>query len=312
MYAKHMLALFGTVLLLSSFSLPLLLDEVYAQTFTANINQRSYAARDTLVVFGKSVPNDSLIAEFFNPQGKLILRTQIDAGVEGSFSRILMEWPTIPDEKFSFGVYTLKLTSSLTKEEKFLVLRFSDVPTAGAVGERRLELNVSVPQVIGKEETAKIIVEVSVNGVLVKGSTDETLKGSRIYYPDGSIVQIDNFVAIDDGIYLSDFSSDTVGHHVIHIQAFYQGLLANTANGIFVEEGTILSLGKEIGRVNENLEKLRAETIERNLELAKAVENVSLAAGQVTSLLLPVIGMIVVVVVLQATILSRRGKPNNH
>lgn len=302
-----MLGLVVSIIILSNF---IALNEVSAQVLTASTNQRTYAANDTLVVFGKSFPNDSLIAELSNPAGRLVLRTQIDAGVEGSYSRILMQWPPVPDERFSFGTYTLKLTSSVSKEEKFLVFRFSDVPSGGVGEERRLELQVSVPPAIGREETAKIIVEVSVNGVLVKGSED-TLRGSRIYYPDGTIAPIENFKAIDDGIYVADFSSNVLGHHIIHVQAFYQGLLANNAQGVFVEEGTILSLGKEISRVNDNLEKLRSETIERNNELANAVEKVSAAAGQVSSLLLPVIGMVAIIVALQATILSRRGK-NGH
>jgi hypothetical protein len=296
------------VLLVSSLTEPSF--DAHAQALTANINQKTFAARDTLVVFGKSLPNDSLISELFNPKGRLVLRTQIDAGVEGSFSRILMEWPN-PNDTFPFGTYTLTITSSTNKElRSVLVFRFTDVPTGGTAPERNLELHVSVPPVIGKDETAKIIVEVSVNGVLVKGTVEQTLKDSRIYYPDGSIVPIGNFIAVDDGIYVADFSSDMVGHHIIHIQAFYQGLLANSAQGVFVEEGAILSLGKEINTVNDNLEKLRSETIERNNQLADAVEKVSAASGQVTSLLLPVLGVMVIVVALQATLLSRRGKNN--
>lgn len=288
-------------------------QEAFSQALTASTNQKSFSPRDTLVVFGKSLPNDSMIAQLFNPKGATVLRTQIDAGVEGSFSRILMEWPTIPDEKFSFGIYTLTLTSSINQQTKSnLVFRFTDVPTGAAEQERNLELDVSVPPQIGIDETAKIIVEVSVNGVLVKGEADQTLKGSRIYLPDGSVMSLSNFTTIADGIYLTDFSGSMIGHHTIHIQAFHQGVLANNAVGIYVAEGKVLSLGNEIGRVNENLEKLRAETIERNNELAIAVDRVSQASGQVTSLLLPVMGMIVVVVVLQATILSRRGKPNNQ
>lgn len=304
---KYILSILAVLLL----SQVLLVNEVFAQAFTANTNQRSFAPRDTLVVFGKTFPNDSLIAELSNPRGARVLTTQIDAGVEGSFSRILMEWPN-PNDKFPFGTYTLKLTSSISRQEKFLVFSFTNVLSGAADQERRLELQVAVPPVIGKDEVAKVIVEVLVNGVLVKGTADETLDGSKIYYPDGSIVQMNNFTALDDGLYMADFQSDMVGHHVISIQAFYQGLLATNAQGVFVEEGNVLSLGREINRVNENLEKLRAETLERNNRLEEAVIEVSQASGQVTSLLLPVIGMIVVVVVLQATILSRRGKPVNQ
>jgi hypothetical protein len=283
----------------------------FSQVLQANTDQKSYTPGDTLLVSGKTFPNDALIAELFNPAGRRVLRTQIDVGGEGNFTTILMNWPE-PNKDFPFDVYTLKLTSSVSKEEKFLVFRFTDIPIETPGEERRLGVNLSVPPAIGKDETAKIIVELSINGVLVKGDAKETLEGSRIYYPDGNTLPIDNFIAIDDGIYLADFRSDIVGHHVIHVQAFHQGLLASSAQGIFVEEGSVLSLGKEIRTVNENLEKLRGETIERNLELANAVDNVSRASGQVTSLLLPVFGMVAVIIALQATILTRRSRPNNE
>jgi len=331
---KQRLMTVASVVILTSLLLQTLL-EADGQGLTANISQKSYGPGETLVVFGKSLPNDSLITELFNPRGRLASRTQIDVGVEGSFSRILIEWPS-PNDNFPFGIYTLTLTSSINKELKTnLVFKFADLQTGTVIQERRLELQISVPTVIGKNEASKLIVEVLVNGVLVKGSGEETLKGSRIYYPDGTILPISNFTAIDDGIYLADFRSRLVGHHLVLVQVFHQGLLASNAQGVYVAEGRILSLGKEIDRVNENLENLntrvnenlenlntrvnenlenlRAETIERNNQLADAVEKVSQASGQVASLLLPVIGMIVVVVVLEATILSRRGKiHSNH
>ena len=320
---KRMLVALALVLIVSSFSTQLpFMYEAWAQGITANTNQRSYTIKDTLVVYGKSLPNDSLITELFNPKGRLVSRNQIDVGVEGSFSKILLEWQN-PNESYPFGVYTLTVMSSLDQELRTnLVFKFTDVASGAVSQERRLELQVSVSPVIGKNETAKIIVKVLLNGVLVMGSAEETLKDSRIYFPNGTVGPIDNFSSIDDGIYLADFGSNLEGHHTILVEAFHQGLIASNAQGVIVEEGRVLSLGKEILRVNENLEKLRAETIEKNNQLAddvqsvtdavekvtESVDRVSQASGQVSSLLLPVIGMIVVVVVLQATMLSKRAK----
>lgn len=287
------------------------INEVYGQALTANVSQRAYAPGDTLIVFGKTFPDDSIIAELFNPRGRLVERAQIDADAEGAFSRTLMTWGQ-PSDTFPFGVYTLVLTSSINQDwTSNQVFSFTDAQARPTSQERRLELSVSVPSIIGKEESAKIIVEVLVNGVLVRGDPQETLRGSRIFFPDGNVTTIDNFKAIDDGIYVSDFRSEIIGHHIIHIQAFHQGMLASNAEGIYVGEGTVLSLGRELTRVNENLENLRAETIETNRELTLSVERVSAASGQVTSLLLPVLGMVVIIIVLQGTLLSRRAR-NSH
>lgn len=298
---KHTLAIALALMFLS--------PSVFAQALTADTDQKSYVPKDLLVVTGKTFPQDAILATLSNPQGRQVLTPQqIDVGADGSFSKIIMRWPEEPTEDLPFGTYTLKITSSASKQSLFLVFRFDKVATPNGVGEeRRLELTVSVPPSIGREETGKIIVEVSLNGALVKGGVD-TLRGSRIYYPDGSVLPITNFTVIDDGIYVADFKSEQIGHHIIHIQAFSQGLLANNAVGVFVEEGAILSLGKEIGKVNDNLEKLRDETIKRNDELASAVTQTSNAAGQVTSLLLPVIGLIVIILALQVTLLSRRPR----
>ena len=86
--------------------------------------------------------------------------------------------------------------------------------------------------------------------------------------------------------------------------------MASNAAGLFVEEGSILSLGKEIEKMNENVEGLRQETVNRTDEISKVVQEVGSASGQVTSLLLPIIGMIAVIVALQAAMLARRGKTN--
>lgn len=288
-----------TISLISILTVPLIQNS-YAQALELNVNQRLFSSGDTLVVFGKSVPNDSLIAELFNPAGRLVLRTQIDAGVEGSFSRILMQWPVTPTDEFSFGTYSLVVKSSMNEELRATeVLRFQISEGTAPGVERELAVQLSVPAVIGKGEVATMIVQVTINGVLVKGDVAETLRDSHIHFPDGSVAKINPFTVLEDGIYIAEFSSSMLGHHTIHIQAFQQGLLASSAAGLFVEEGSILSLGKEIKKMNENVEGLRQETI-------GTVKEVGAATGQVTSLLLPIIGMIAVIVALQAALLAKR------
>ena len=293
--------------------MPSLIQDSYAQALELNVNQRIFSSGDTLVAYGKSVPNDSLIAELFNPAGSLVLRTQIDAGVEGSFSRILMEWPVSPTKQFRFGIYTLVVESSRDPELRATeVLSFQTSAGIAPTVERELGVQISVPAVIGKDEVAKVIVQVTINNVLVKGDA-KTLRDSHIHFPDGSVKPIDTFTVLEDGIYLTDFNSTMLGHHAIHVQAFQQGLIASSVSGVFVEEGPILSLGNEIAKLNTNVESLRQETVGKTEEISKAVSdmgesvlNIGSAAGQVTSLLLPIIGMIAIIVALQATMLAKR------
>jgi len=312
MHKLPLLFVFTTSIMMIIFAL--VAQNAFAQALELNVNQRVFSSGDTLVAFGKSVPNDALIIELFNPAGSLVLRTQIDVGVEGSFSRILMEWPVSPTEKFRFGIYSLVVQSSRNADLRATeVLSFQ--PSAGAAPgvERELAVQISVPAVIGKDEVAKAVIQVTMNDVLVKGDAVKTLQDSHIHFPDGSVEPIDTFTVLEDGIYLTDFNSSMLGHHTIHIQASQQGLIASSVSGVFVEEGPILSLGNEIAKLNNNIESLRQETVGKTEEISEAVSDIGnavsdigAAAGQLTSLLLPIIGMIAIIVALQATMLAKR------
>jgi len=283
------------------------IQDSYAQALELNVNQRVFSSGDTLVAFGKSVANDSLIAELYNPKGALVLRTQVDTGVEGSFSRILMQWPITPTDKFPFGAYSLVVRSSTAEERRATEVLSFQLSRGTIPGvERELAVQLSVPAVIGRDEVARVIIQVTVNGVLVKGDAAETLRDSHIHFPDGSIEPINAFIVLEDGIYLTDFRSSMLGHYTIHIQAFQQGLIANSVSGVFIEEGPILSLGNEISKLNANVASLRDETVGKTEEISQTVSEIGSAAGQVTSLLLPIIGMIAIIVALQATILAKR------
>jgi len=58
--------------------------------------------------------------------------------------------------------------------------------------------------------------------------------------------------------------------------------------------------------LNSNVDALRQETVEKTEELSSSVFRIESASGQVTSLLLPIIGMIAIIVALQATMLARK------
>lgn len=279
----------------------------YAQALRIDINQKTYAPGDTMVLFGKGIARDGLAVQLFNPTGALIYRTQVEVGLEGSFSRILLEWPGAT-EKFPFGVYSLVVTSSISADIRATqALRFAETSGsfAGDLG-RELQIQLSVPPAIGVDEVARVVVQVTVNGVLVGSDANQTLRGSHIHLPDGGVAQINPFKVLEDGIYTADFRSSMLGHHTIHVKAFQQGLLASSAAGLFVEEGPILSLGKEITNLNANVESLRQETVVKTGDISRAVSEIGTASGQVTSLLLPIIGMIAIIVALQATMLAKK------
>ncbi|MGH9923212.1 MAG: hypothetical protein ACRD38_10705, partial [Nitrososphaerales archaeon] len=266
-----------------------------------------FSVDDTLRLSGTSTPNDTLIAELFNPNGALVSRTQITVGSDGVFSRTLLQW-TLPTQNLPFGTYTLIVRSTLNEERRATeVLKFQPaIPEIPEDVGRELAVQISAPSAIGANETAKVIVQVTINNILIKIDPAETLKDSHIHFPDGSIRPIETFAVLEDGIYYTDFTSRMLGHYTIHVQAFQQGLIANSVSVVLVQEGSFSSLSKEVSELNTNVEGLRQETVKKTEELGSSVSRIESASGQVTSLLLPIIGMIAIIVALQATMLARR------
>ena len=285
------------------------IQESYAQELELKIeiNEKSFTTGDSLRVSGNSVPDDVLIAELYNPKGALVSRTQIDVGNDGVFSKTLLQW-SIPTEKFPFGTYSLVVKSSIDEERRATeALSFQLTPGLPPPEvQRELAVHISVPSVIGANETARVVVQVTINNVLVKGDTEDTLKDSHMHFPDGSIKPM-AFTVLEDGVYLTDFSSSMLGHHTIHIEAFQQGLVANSVSDVLVGEGSVLSLRKEIADLNANIDSLRQDTEAKTESISESVSRIESASGQVASLLLPIIGMIAIIVALQATMLARKG-----
>lgn len=285
----------------------------YAQGMEFSVNRKAFAPGDSLAAFGKGIPSDALIVELFNPDGRLVLRTQIDVGPEGSFSKIIMIWPSVDTQKFSAGTYSLVVTSSTNAELRATeALVFQSAPTVVPSVERELEVDISVPSVVGRGEEATMVIQVTMGGVPVGGDPQETLKGSYIRSPNGTSSTIRSFTVIEDGVYLVSFSSNTLGLHTVHLKAIQGGLVATGVAGVQVEEGSVLLVGNEIARLSAKVDNLREETVgtireinQAVSEMSQSVSEIGSAAGQVTSLLLPIIGMIAIIVALQATILAR-------
>ncbi len=284
-------------------------QESTTEELTLEINQKAFVVGDRLIISGTSVANDSLIAELFNPRSEVVSRTQIDVDANGNFEKELMRWPAVPTQKLPFDTYSLVVRSTLNEERRAteaLSFRLTVTPDIPQDGERELAVQLSVPSTIGINETARIIVQVTINDILIRGDPDEMLGDSHIHYPNGIIEPIETFTVIEDGVYFADFRGRMLGHHTIHIEAFREGLIADSVSDVLVEEGSFISLTKEIGELNANVEGLRQETVAKTDELSSSVSRIESASGQVTSLLLPIIGMIAIIVALQATMLARK------
>ncbi|MFY3740033.1 MAG: hypothetical protein HMLIMOIP_000458 [Candidatus Nitrosomirales archaeon] len=270
------------------------------------VNVKTFVVGDRLILSGNSLPNDALGVELFNSKSVRVLVTQIDVEANGDFRKELLRWP-VPSQDYPYGTYSLVIRSSLSEERRVTeALRFDPIPGLEDNVGLDLATQISVPPVIGINESTRILVQVTINGVLVKGDAKETLADSHIHFPDGSIKPIENFTVLEDGVYFTDFRSSMLGDHTIHVEAFQQGLIANSVSVVLVQEGSVSSLSKVVSELNTNVNALRQETVEKTGELTSSVSRIESASGQVTSLLLPIIGMIAIIVALQATMLARK------
>ncbi len=282
-----------------------LVNIINANALEIELNKNIFMPGDKLVIFGNAIPNDSLIIELFNPTGNMIYRTQLDISANGNFALILLRWPEPDDNKFRIGTYTLLITSSISNEKNSKVLLYQlQTPKEKSKDiTNKLSLSLSMPSIAKIGEEVPIIANVRLNDLPLIGleSINAIIDSSN-----GSIT-LDNFIAIDDGIYKASFNSNITGYHTIIVNTKHQDL--------FVKEISIIKIEKndnELDYINNEINSIKAlisnktNTIDNDISnINDSLVNVTSAIGQLTSLLLPILGMIAIIVALQATILAK-------
>ncbi len=310
------------------FSLLLLsLSNVYAQssssvTVTININSTVFMPNSMLVIYGKVIPNDSLIVELINPMNRIVHRTQIDVDAKGVFSSVILTFPN-PNDQFIEGTYTLVITSSIQGSvySKAIVFQASSNEIRVQQGDalqqqrqeiaRRLDMQLSAPSIIGIDERFSIVARVTMDDILF--NVNPTDIKARIIMPDSSAMEL-RFNTIDDGIYATELTLSMVGLYVVTASIEHDGLKASSMTSINVTDAPVLNisntlsrLSKSIDDLNSSIQGLRNDINASNARLSNSLEQISSSTSQMLALLLPIIGMITIIVALQATILARRG-----
>ncbi|SPC33388.1 MULTISPECIES: hypothetical protein [Candidatus Nitrosocaldus] len=316
---------------------------VYAQESSLlilNLNKSIFLPGDMLLVYGKGIPQDSLIVEIINPAGRLVHRAQVDVDVDGTYSRIILTFPKPDDVNFMQGTYTIAARSAVRQDvvqSRLFVFQaqvqeqqpitqqpvqdglgtsagISTAPSGAVSGSsiRRLELGLSAPTTVGINEHARVLAKVTLDGILLKG--EQSMLQARLIMPDGKVREL-QFSAVDDGIFTAEFTSNIPGEHVIVARFAYNELLAYDALSIVVQESPVLTLSNELSRLSSGIENLNArldsfikDDASKDERLEDSIARLRDANGQMLALLLPIVGMIAIVVALQATILARKDK----
>jgi hypothetical protein len=318
-----------TTFILFSFLLLLLpSSNVHAQSssttttaVTININSTVFMPNSMLVIYGKVIPNDSLIVELINPMNRVVHRTQIDVDARGVFSSVILTFPN-PNDQFIEGTYTLVITSSIQGSvySKAIVFQASSNEIRVQQGDalqqqqqitRRLDMQLSAPSIIGIDERFSIVARVTMDNTLFNVNASDIK--ARIVMPDSSAKEL-RFNAIDDGIYATELTLSMVGLHVVTASIEHDGLKASSMASINVTDAPVLNmsntlsrLSKSIDDLNSSIQGLRNDINTSNARLSNSLEQIGSSTNQMLALLLPIIGMITIIVALQATILARRS-----
>jgi hypothetical protein len=319
-----------TTFILFSFLLLLSSSNVHAQSsssttttaVTININSTVFMPNSMLVIYGKVIPNDSLIVELINPMNRIVHRTQIDVDARGVFSSVILTFPN-PNDQFIEGTYTLVITSSIQGSvySKAIVFQASSNEIRVQQGDalqqqqqkitRRLDMQLSAPSIIGIDERFSIVARVTMDNTLFNVNASDIK--ARIIMPDSSAREL-RFNAIDDGIYATELTLSMVGLHVVTASIEHDGLKASSMASINVTDAPVLNmsntlsrLSKSIDDLNSSIQGLRNDINASNARLSNSLEQIGSSTNQMLALLLPIIGMITIIVALQATILARRS-----
>ena len=290
-------------------------------TVTININSTLFFPGSMLVIYGKVIPNDSLIVELISPMNRIVHRTQIDVDAKGVFSSVILTFPN-PNDQFMEGTYTLVITSSIQGSvySKAIVFQASNNEISVQQGDtlqqqqqitRRLDIQLGAPSIIGIDERFSIVAKVTMDNTLFNVNASDIK--ARIIMPDSSAREL-TFNAIDDGIYATELRLSMAGLYVVTASIEHDGLKASNMTSINVTDAPVLNisntlsrLSKSIDDLNSSIQGLRNDINAGNARLSNSLEQISSSTSQMLALLLPIIGMITIIVALQATILARRG-----
>lgn len=309
---------------------------IQAYALQVSTDKEVYSEGQPLLVYGKAQPNEPLIIRLFAPDGTIAQFNQITTDNNGDFSHILIRWPNATTT-YPYGTYSVETIA--TKEEgasqKIDVKFSSSSELEQKPVQRIVNVMVFVPQTAAINQTFRVFVQVTSDGLLVAGSPSKLLGTSHVHLPSGEVISLtDSFKTLHQGLYYADFTPSQEGTFVFHIIAFVQGTVANGSGATLVLKQNIEGISNQILKLNsvldstsQELDKLKSEiggfgqvlnssqkavtqanqNINRSVtSMSESVSNLEAASGQFNSLFLPVVALIAIIIALQITILARR------
>ncbi len=295
-----------------------------------------YSEGQPLLVYGQTdLANETVILRLFAPDGTIKQFNQIASDNQGNFNQILIKWPNATTN-YPYGTYSVE--GILPKENGFsqkVDITFALSSTSVSITQKRnMLVSVYAPQTATVNQTLRVFVQVTSDGLLVPGDPSKLLANSYIRQPDGNTVLLTNFTMINTGLYYVDFVPKQEGTYIFVIVAYSQGTEGNGSFATLVQKQSIAGISNQLIQLNSALETTSNELDKMKTEvqnfgyvlnssqnsisqananmnksvtsMSESVQNIEAASGQFNSLFLPVVALIAIIIALQITILARR------
>lgn len=321
--------IFLSVVVLSNF-----LAQAYA--LQVSTDRDVYSAGQPLLVYGKALPNEPIIIRLFAPDGTISQFNQLTADSSGDFNHILIRWPNATTT-YAYGTYSVEtIASKEAGESKKIDVKFAPSSTLEQVPiQRILNTVVFAPQTAAINQTFRVFVQVTSDGLLVAGSPSTLLGTSHVHLPSGDVVSLSSTLkTLHQGLYYADYTPTQEGTYVFHIIAFDQGTTSHGSAATLVLKQNIEGISNQILKLNSVLDSTSQElnTLKTEIQgfgnvldtsqqsishanqninnsvtsMSASIKNIEEVSGQFNSLFLPVVALIAIIIALQITILARR------
>lgn len=310
-------------------AVPLLVSALPASADLEISTSRSvYSKDEILFVYGTADPGETLIIRLTAPDATIAKFDQITTDEDGVFHYALLMWPEESTD-FPFGTYAVEVIStqqdtSQTRDVKFTsTSELVEVPV-----ERRLNILVFAPESAAVNNTMRVFVQTTSDGLLLGNNPDQLLQTTHVHTPSGKLETLsDSFSTLHRGLYYVDYTPTHEGTYVFHVVAFSQGTTSHGSVATNVLSQDLGGISDQIVRLNSILDETSAElatlkseisgfgsTLESassNIDtsvssISNSVVNIEEASSQLNSLLLPIVSSIGIIVALQIVILARR------
>jgi hypothetical protein len=314
-----------------------LLKPAMAARFTLLVEEDVYTPGETMVIYGAGAPNDSLIVRIFDPSGIAIRIDNIETTSDGFFREAIFRWPE-PEVSVPFGSYAVEVISSLDRVD----MRRVEVTFAEAVEEAEgprlpvthtLGIKLDSPAQAAINEPFRVFIQVTFDGALVaveEAAVPELLGTSHLHSGNTTISLEDKLKRLHEGLYYADVTIEEEGAYIIHSVAFHRGLLSHDSKVITATSSSISTIqesvreldlrlnstNRELQNLQQGIEETRESLNNTQSAITDSVEDarssidsqitgMEQAAGQINSLILPVLALISVIIALQVSLFAR-------